>query len=51
MDSSPPPPSFLVPTPRNEQGLSFPGSLKLIDRVGNDGEEGEVSMYVRLFDG
>ncbi|OXG11528.1 fanconi-associated nuclease 1 [Cryptococcus neoformans Tu259-1] len=50
MDSSPPPPSFLVPTPRNEQGLSFPGSLKLNDRVGNDGEEGEVSMYVRLFD-
>lgn len=51
MGSSPPPPSFLVPTPRNEQQLSFRGSLDLNDKVSNQGGEGGVSMYVRLFEG
>lgn len=50
MGSSPPPPSFLVPTPRNEQQLSFRGSLDLNDKVSSQGGEGGVSMYVRLFE-
>ncbi|KIR25350.1 fanconi-associated nuclease 1 [Cryptococcus deuterogattii LA55] len=40
MGSSPPPPSFLVPTPRNEQQLSFRGSLDLNDKVSSEGGEG-----------
>lgn len=51
MGSSPLPPSFLVPTPSNEQQLSFRGSLDLNDKVSSEGEEGGVSMYVRLFEG